>query len=679
GLVPGYQKGALHKKVPRPRDFGRLVKAIADEVKPMLTIADGIVAMEGDGPSSGTPVALGILAASEDPFALDMRLCDLLRIPRKSVPYLRPLLDDSAYASLVTELPPEWKALQPLRFKLPSTLKTRLIPQWAARLISPLLWIRPAFDNARCVRCGRCAKACPMDILRLKVEGGKAEGVPRLAVPSKCIGCCCCHELCPVKAVAMRQSPLLRLARAMGASGERTLLVDADLRRPQARPVKAGGGFQFDRDGKDLTRAIHRCVGVGKCRADTQATGGFMCPSYQASKDERHVTRGRARVLQEATNGRLISGLTAKEVRESLDLCLSCKACSADCPAGVDIAAFKSEVLHRTYRNRLRPRDHYVLGWLPRWTRLLARLRLVIPAVNAALRIRPLARLVLAVGGLDARRKLAAFAPVGFRHWWKREGAVGQGLPPGDGPAAGLRRPVVLWVDSFSDGIDPAVPQAAVELLRRAGYDVIVPEAAACCGLTWISTGQLDGAKRQLSHLMGVLAPYATAGIPIMGLEPSCTGVLRSDLGHLFPDDPRAHAIGAATVTLAELLTDPSTAPDPQVWQMPDLTGVTAVVQPHCHHHSVMGFERDVALLEAAGASLQVLAGCCGLAGNFGMQRGHYDMSVAVAEQALLPALRAASADTIYLADGFSCRTQAEQLAGVRGQALAQLLAEKTR
>ncbi|RYV51544.1 FAD-binding and (Fe-S)-binding domain-containing protein [Pengzhenrongella frigida] len=472
--------------------------------------------------------------------------------------------------------------------------------------------------------------------------------------------------------------------------------LDADLRRSAAKPLLAATGFSFAHDGGDLTTAVHRCTGVGKCRADSTAVGGFMCPSYLATRDEKDSTRGRSRVLQEMANGRLITGgFASPEVRESLDLCLSCKACSSDCPAGVDMAQYKAEVLHRTYRRRLRPMNHYALGWLPRWARLAG---LAPRLVNGVLGVPVLAKLVLRAGGMDPRRQIPAFAEVPFRTWWRRDvggaGAQRAGAPsvsssasssargstgPSSGGSAAARPRVVLWVDSFSDALDPGVPQAAVRVLRAAGYDVIVPDEQACCGLTWISTGQLDGARRRLVDLLGVLGPYAVNGIPIVGLEPSCTAVLRSDLLDLVPDDPRALAVSRATRTLAELLTAPAPiGPDPTTgWRVPDLSDVTAVVQPHCHQHSVMGFDADRALLQGAGATITTLAGCCGLAGNFGMEKGHYEVSVAVAENALLPALRAAADGDVFLADGFSCRTQAEQLAGVRGRSLAELLAER--
>ncbi|HEY8042640.1 MAG TPA: FAD-binding and (Fe-S)-binding domain-containing protein [Streptosporangiaceae bacterium] len=448
--------------------------------------------------------------------------------------------------------------------------------------------------------------------------------------------------------------------------------LDADLRRPAAAPLPRQAGFAFAEDDGDLTTATHRCVGVGKCRADSSASGGFMCPSYLATRDEKDSTRGRARVLQEMANGTLVSGgWRSPEVRDSLDLCLSCKACSSDCPAGVDMARYKSEVTYRAYRRRLRPRSHYALGQLPRWARLAG----TAPRLaNALLRIGPLATAVLAAGGMDTRRAIPSFAEVPFRRSPARRSAIQGPAVPAPGNS---RRRVVLWADSFSDAFDPGVPQAALTVLTQAGYQVIIPGRSACCGLTWISTGQLDGARRRLRTLLGVLGPYAEAGIPVVGLEPSCTAVLRSDLGDLFPGDPRAAAVAAAARTLAELLTaPPPLGPGPD-WNPPDLTGTQIIAQPHCHHYSVMGYGPDRALLAAAGATVTTLAGCCGLAGNFGMEKGHYEVSAAVAELALLPALRDAAPGTVFLADGFSCRTQAGQLGGVPGRHLAQILASR--
>jgi FAD/FMN-containing dehydrogenase/Fe-S oxidoreductase len=436
--------------------------------------------------------------------------------------------------------------------------------------------------------------------------------------------------------------------------------LDADLRLPLARPVRTGLGFAYSRDGGDLSTAVHRCTGVGKCRADTTASGGVMCPSWLATRDEKDSTRGRARVLQELANGTLVNGFGSAEVAQALELCLACKGCSSDCPAGVDMATYKAEALYQRYRRRPRPPAHYALGWLPRWAALAARA----PGLaNAALSNKALAGLARRLGGIDARRPLPRFAAGTFRAWFADRA----------GPRSATRAgpPVLLWVDTFTDHFTPEVGQAAVGVLEAAGYSVQITRKPVCCGLTWISTGQLDGARRQLRRSLGALDAAIQNSIPVVGLEPSCTAVLRGDITELLPGDRRARQLSAATRTLAELLTQTGS------WQPPDLTGVRAVAQPHCHHHAVMGWHTDSALLARAGAQVDAVGGCCGLAGNFGVERGHYDVSRAVAETALLPAVRKAAPGAVVLADGFSCRTQLDQLAQVRGLHLAQLLSSR--
>ena len=466
------------------------------------------------------------------------------------------------------------------------------------------------------------------------------------------------------------------------------------LRRVAARPMPADGGFAFTHDGGDFTAAVHRCTGVGKCRAGVSGT--FMCPSYLATREEKDVTRGRARILQEAANSQLVKAIDSPEVLEALDLCLACKACSADCPAGVDMARYRSEALFRTYRGRMRPLSHYTLGWLPRLTRVTARVPGLARIANAVMSVAPLRSLAFRIIGLDPRRGMPALQSGTFTAWARRRNLLADGVPASassdpisearerdaapassmsdspilSGPRDPGGRPYALvWADSFSQTLDDAGARAVVDVLEANGFaPIVAPDA--CCGLTWITTGQLTGAKKHLASLLGVLAPFAASGIPIVGVEPSCTAVLRDDLLDLLPEDPRSVLVSSATHTLAEVL---SAVPASER-RLPSLEGVEIVAQPHCHHYSVMGWDADQALLESLGARVTRLEGCCGLAGNFGMEAGHYDLSVAVASHSLLPPL-SAQPDAVYLADGFSCRTQAAQLADRGGVHLATLLA----
>jgi FAD/FMN-containing dehydrogenase/Fe-S oxidoreductase len=429
--------------------------------------------------------------------------------------------------------------------------------------------------------------------------------------------------------------------------------LDDDVRVAAAPHRREGLALAYRHDGGDFSAAVHRCTGVGKCRADLPAA--VMCPSWPATREEKDTTRGRARVLQEMlAPGGPVTDWRSPEVHDALDLCLSCKGCSRDCPTGVDMATYKAEVLHQSYRRRLRPRPHYTLGRLPRWADLAARAP---RAVNAVLASRLGGRLAKWSAGMDQRREVPPFARQTFRAYWAARAA-----PAGDGA------PVALWVDSFTDHFAPEVALAAARVLEAAGYRVQVPGDDTCCGLTWITTGQLDAARKILGATVATLAPLVDAGIPVVGVEPSCTAVLRGDALELV-GGPEAERVAAGTRTLAELLTG---TPG---WAPPSLAGLEVVAQPHCHHASVLGWSADAALLERAGARITRLGGCCGLAGNWGVERGHHDVSVTIAEQQLLPAVRDADAGAVVLADGFSCRTQLDQLAGRRGQHLAELLA----
>ncbi|RYY43037.1 MAG: FAD-binding oxidoreductase, partial [Actinomycetales bacterium] len=440
--------------------------------------------------------------------------------------------------------------------------------------------------------------------------------------------------------------------------------LDADL-RVQGKGWAAGlqgtrRGLRLLHDDGDLGAAVHRCTGVGKCLADNRTSNGVMCPSFQATRDEKDSTRGRARVLQEMVDGRLVTGgYRAPEVHEALDLCLSCKGCLNDCPTGIDMATYKSEVLHQTYRGRVRPRSHYVLGKLPFWARLTSP---VARLANLALRVPGLAHVARWVAGVDQRRSLPAFATQRFSR-------AARPLLTARAEASRDERPrVAIWADSFTEYFSTSGGLAAVRLLESAGYRVEVVQKQSCCGLTWITTGQLDTARELVERTVAVLHEYVAAGVPVVGLEPSCLAVLRSDAVEL-TDDPRAVEVAAGVHTVAELLARTDG------WEPPDLRGTEVVVQPHCHQSSVLGFEADMDLLGRTGATVTRLSGCCGLAGNFGVERGHYEVSVAVAEQQLMPAVRAMGEGAVVLADGFSCRTQLDDLADVPAIHLTELLA----
>ncbi|HEY5987543.1 MAG TPA: FAD-linked oxidase C-terminal domain-containing protein [Streptosporangiaceae bacterium] len=432
--------------------------------------------------------------------------------------------------------------------------------------------------------------------------------------------------------------------------------VDGDVRARPAWPRRESLALKYRHDRGDFSAAVHRCTGVGKCRADSTASGGVMCPSYLATRDEKDSTRGRARILQEMANGSLVTGgWRAPEVHAALDLCLSCKACSSECPAGVDMASYKSEVLYQSYRRRIRPRSHYALGQLPRWARMAS---LAPGLANSVLRVPPLARAARCCAGIDSRRGLPRFATRSFRDWFRAHAPQRQ--PDGE--------PVLMFVDTFTNYFTPDVGIAAVHVLEDAGFRVSITDAPNCCALTWISTGQLGAARRILRRTVAALRPAVEAGIPILGLEPSCTATLRTDSVELLGTQA-AGAVAGATRTLGETLTSA------RHWQPPDLRGIEVIAQPHCHHSAVMGWDTDAALLLRAGADLSRLGGCCGLAGNFGVERGHYEVSAAVAEHALLPTVRSAGPGAVILADGFSCRTQLLDLAGQPSIHLAQLLA----
>ncbi len=389
--------------------------------------------------------------------------------------------------------------------------------------------------------------------------------------------------------------------------------VDAHLRpaRPRREPRTA---LRLLHDGGSLGDAVHRCTGVGKCVAPQVAGqgSGVMCPSWQATRDEKD--------------------------------------------------SYKSEALHQRYdaegSTERRPRSHRLLGRLPKWAALAAP---VAPVVNASLKVPAFAKLARATAGVDQRRSLPTFATRTLRR-----SATTARLPE--------TPDVWVWADSFTDHFLPGSGHAAIRVLEAAGLTVRVIEDDACCGLTWITTGQLTEAKRIAARTAATLAPYVASGVPVLGLEPSCTATLRSDLVEL-SDDPRAGEVAEGVLTFAELVARLD-AERPGGLGLPDLTGVEVVAQPHCHQHAVMGWDADQRLLERLGATVTRVPGCCGLAGNFGMEKGHYEVSVAVAETHLLPTVRS-HPDAVVLADGMSCKVQLDDLADVPAMHLAELLASR--
>ncbi|WP_436847444.1 FAD-binding and (Fe-S)-binding domain-containing protein [Streptomyces aureus] len=509
------------------------------------------------------------------------------------------------------------------------------------------------------------------------------------------------------------------------------------------RPVDVE--FGYPADGGDFSAAVRRCVGIAKCRTATAPGGSeVMCPSFRATGDEAHSTRGRARLLHEMLAGEIVTdGWRSTEVRDALDLCLSCKGCRSDCPVGVDMATYKAEFLHHHYAGRRRPAAHYSLGRLPFWLAAVARTRLA-RLVNSLASVRVLASLAKRLAGIAPGAEIPRLAPEPFSRWWSARfrdraraaararrpggkrgpggaagpgGPGGHGGPGGPGEASGRTgaeggrsgagrlfpgfagKTVLLWPDTFTEHLEPSVGRAAVRVLEAAGLTVLLPPRTpwrhgpvgdgvtrgtfrpgtllprpggrVCCGLTYVSTGQLDRARAVLRRTLDLMEPYlAMDGLPVVVLEPSCAASLRTDLPELLPGDPRSARLAAAVTTFAEALE--RHAPD---WTPPRLDR-PAVGQTHCHQHAVLGDGAERRLREAAGLTGTLAGGCCGLAGDFGLVKGHEEVSRACAEEQLLPAVRAADGTAVILADGYSCRTQLARLSHRRGRHLAEVLAE---
>jgi FAD/FMN-containing dehydrogenase/Fe-S oxidoreductase len=411
------------------------------------------------------------------------------------------------------------------------------------------------------------------------------------------------------------------------------LRLGADYR---TKPVETW--FKFPGDNGSFAHATERCFGVGKCRS---LGGQTMCPSFQATREEMHSTRGRAHLLFEMLRGDpLKDGWRDEHVREALDLCLQCKGCKGDCPVQVDMATYKAEFLAHYYKRRLRPRAAYAMGLVFRWAPIAA---LAPGFVNVAAHAPVLGAAVKALTGFCREREVPAFAPETFRAWFRRRPA-----------AAAARGSVLFWADTFNNYFTPHAAQAAVDVLEAAGYRVEVPAERLCCGRPLYDYGMLDLAKRKLRETMAALRPALSRGLPIIVLEPSCAAVFRDELLNLFPADEDALRLSRQCVLLSEFLArDEGYAPPPLERR--------ALMHAHCHHKAIIGTAAETRLLEAMGVELDTPeTGCCGLAGSFGYEREHYDVSMKIGEHVLLPAVRKAPKDALVIADGFSCRSQIE-------------------
>ena len=490
--------------------------------------------------------------------------------------------------------------------------------------------------------------------------------------------------------------------------------LDENLRiGPDYAPWQPKTHFHFLQDHGSLAEATLRCVGVGKCRREE---GGVMCPSWRVTHEEEHSTRGRAHLLWEMTQGEVVRDRwRSEEVKESLDLCLACKGCKTDCPVGVDVATYKAEFLSHYYERRIRPLNAYAFGNIDFWARLASNA----PGLaNLTTQLPFLRDIAKKVAGIPHQRNIPAFAPETFKQWFRRTSSrrggrvhpwwkssaspdVDQDLwksstsadveqelwksgasaprkesegrrasaPAGSDQGTALAPEVLLWADTFNNYFLPSTAKAAVEVLETAGYRVLVPQANLCCGRPLYDFGMLDRARSLLLEILDQLEPEIEAGIPVIGLEPSCVAVFRDELVNLFPHDERAQALSKQTFLLSEFL-ERNSGKEP----LPQLNR-RAVLHGHCHHKSLMKMTAEESLLTRIGVNFESPApGCCGMAGSFGFEHDKYEVSRAIGELELLPAVRSAPDDWLIIADGFSCREQIAQGTGRHALHLAEVL-----
>jgi Fe-S oxidoreductase len=431
---------------------------------------------------------------------------------------------------------------------------------------------------------------------------------------------------------------------------------------PDYNPPQPRTHFSFTADRHSFARAALRCVGVGECRRHGEQT---MCPSYMVTREEKHSTRGRARMLWEMMNGEVITdGWKSEEVKSSLDLCLSCKGCKGDCPVNVDMATYKAEFLSHYYEGKIRPRHAFAFGWIHIWSRLAS----VAPMLaNAVTQMPGLRRVAKWLAGMDQRRQIPPFAPETFQHWFKnrpQKRMTGQ--------------PVMLWPDTFNNHFHPETAKAAVEVLEDAGFRVETPLMDVCCGRPLYDYGFLNMARRWLLDILEKLRPQIRAGVPMVVLEPSCWAVFQDELTNMLPNDEDAKRLQGQTFLLSDFLR--KKAPHYKVPQL----HARALLHGHCHQKSLETLNdrtygklyNEKAVLEEIGLKLQIPeTGCCGMAGAFGFEEGeHYDVAVACGRRVLLPEVEKLDEQAIIVADGFSCREQISQCTDRTALHMAQVL-----
>ena len=431
------------------------------------------------------------------------------------------------------------------------------------------------------------------------------------------------------------------------------------------KPLEPKTHFRFPEDDGSFAKATLRCIGLGACRKND---GGTMCPSYMATQEEEHSTRGRAHLLFEMLQGEVVQdGWKDEGVKKALDLCLSCKACKSECPANVDIATYKAEFLSHYYEHNRRPLKAYAFGLIDQWARLASAAPHVANFFSQAPGIRHLVQKGL---GLATERSMPRFAPLSFRRWARKHASwVFEKSATSPTIHAADDHAVILWLDTFNNYFHPETCRAALKVLQRAGFHVRVPARPLCCGRPLYDFGMLDRAKEYLNNIMNALAAEIDAGIPIVVLEPSCASVFRDELHNLFPGDARAERLRKQTFLLNEFLREK--APD---FHLP-LIPRKALLHGHCHQKALMKMQGTEALLRKMGIETQAInSGCCGMAGPFGFEKEKFEVSQAVGERVLLPAVRRAAQDTMIISDGFSCREQILQATGREAMHLAEVL-----